>query len=125
MKRRIPIDELRCPKCRSKLAWTVHGGVGHVGTAHCLNGRNVTRMNNNKAAMCEWKGQYVVRLGDNEVYSVPELRSLDTTNEQLGARRGGIERVGSQAPATAAPRALRVAASTSELGPRARTCVAK
>lgn len=75
-----PVDDLRCPRCHREVVWTVHGGVGHLGTAYCSNGRQVTRMAN-QGPYCRWIGQRVVRRADNEVYAVPELRDLELSLE--------------------------------------------
>ncbi|TAL41392.1 MAG: hypothetical protein EPN91_10780 [Salinibacterium sp.] len=97
--RPVPIDDLRCPKCRRHVVWTVHGGIGHLGTAYCSNGRQATRMASQTGPYCRWEGQRVVRRADNEVYAVRELRDLNLTLEAcarglfLLGYRDGLERL--------------------------------
>lgn len=95
----VPVDAVRCSKCRRSVIWSVPAGIGHTGIAYCSNGAQATRMPDHlQKPVCRWEGTRVVRRADGEVYRVreladPELSYEDQVRElfELGRRDGREE----------------------------------
>jgi hypothetical protein len=76
-----PIDIFRCPKCGLSVVWSVSSGAGKQGEAHCSNGKMASMMGL-PTSLCSWTGCCIIRLYDDDVYVVSELKSRTMTLEK-------------------------------------------